>query len=55
MEKLLTITEVAKFLRVSSGTIRKWSSKGLFPVYRLGTRGDRRFKQEDIERFIKEA
>lgn len=54
-EKLMTIREVARFLRVSPNTIRNWNSQGLFCAYHLGTRGDRRFKQEDIENFMEKA
>ena len=50
--ELLTIREVAKWLRVKPSTIRHWSNKGLLHVYRLGPRGDRRFSREEIERFL---
>ena len=51
-EKLLTIVEVAKFLRVSTNTIRNWANKGLIRVYRIGAREDRRFRQQDIDDFL---
>ena len=54
-EKLMTITEVAKILRVHTNTIRLWNNKGLFPACHLGTRGDRRFMREDIDNFLKEG
>ena len=49
---MLTTTEVAHLLHVHPNTVRQWANKGLLPVYRLGTRGDRRFKREDVENFI---
>jgi len=50
---MLTTTEVAHMLHVHPNTIRHWANKGLLPVYRLGTRGDRRFKRKEVEAFIK--
>jgi DNA-binding transcriptional MerR regulator len=29
-------------------TVRRWSNQGILRAYRLGPRGDRRFKREDI-------
>ena len=51
--RMLTTTEVAHLLHVHPNTVRHWANKGLLPVYRLGTRGDRRFKQKEVENFIK--
>ena len=50
---MLTTTEVADFLNVHPNTLRRWANMGLLPVYRLGSRGDRRFKREDVEGFIR--
>jgi DNA binding domain, excisionase family len=52
--KLLTTTEVAEILRVHPNTIRQWSDKGLIHVYRLGPRGDRRFKRGDVDGFLRQ-
>jgi len=51
---MLTTTEVAHFLHVHPNTVRQWANKELIRVYRLGPRGDRRFKQEDIEDFLRQ-
>jgi len=51
--EMLTTTEVAKLLHVHPNTIRQWTKKGLLRAYRLGTRGDRRFKRKDIDIFMK--
>jgi hypothetical protein len=29
--------------------VRRWADKGILKVYRIGSRGDRRFKREDID------
>jgi len=49
---MLTTTEVAHLLHVHPNTVRRWANNGLLPSYRLGTRGDRRFKREEVEAFI---
>lgn len=49
---MLTTTEVASLLHVHPNTVRQWANKGLIHAYRLGPRGDRRFKWEELERFM---
>ena len=46
--KLLSVNDVADFLGVHSGTIRRWEKKGLLKSYTIGLRHNLRFKQEDI-------
>ena len=50
--KILRIGEAAHFLHVHPNTLRKWSSNGLIPTYRIGNRRDRRFKVEDLASFL---
>ncbi|MGD9142843.1 MAG: helix-turn-helix domain-containing protein [Dehalococcoidia bacterium] len=53
MEKpLLTIREVAQMLHVHVNTVRRWSNQGIIPSYRLGVRGVRRFKREEVEELV---
>jgi len=54
MEVMLTISDVAYFLNVHINTVRRWSNQGILKAYRIGSRGDRRFRQEDITRFLSE-
>lgn len=49
---MLTVSEVAYFLNVHINTVRRWSNQGILKVYRIGSRGDRRFRREDITRFL---
>ena len=51
---LLTVKEVARILHIHSNTVRRWSDRGLIRAYRISSRGDRRFKREDIARFLAE-
>ena len=49
---MLTIAETAYLLSVHIKTVRRWSNQGILKSYRIGTRGDRRFRREDIDSFI---
>jgi len=51
-DRLLTVRDVAELLHVHSNTARRWSDLGLIKSYRVGPRGDRRFRAEDINIFI---
>ena len=53
-DAMLTPGEVAGLLSVNINTVRRWTNKGLLKAYRIGTRGDRRFREEDIVSFISE-
>jgi excisionase family DNA binding protein len=45
---MLTVREVSQLLHVHSNTLRRWSDQGILKAYRIGPRGDRRFRPEDI-------
>lgn len=45
---MLTVREVSQLLHVHTNTLRRWSDQGILKAYRIGPRGDRRFKPEDI-------
>ena len=45
---MLTVTEVGRLLHVHCNTLRRWSNQGLITAYRIGPRGDRRFRPQDI-------
>jgi excisionase family DNA binding protein len=51
---MLTIRDVAHLLKVHVNTIRRWSNQGMLKGYHIGSRGDRRFRREDIDVFLKE-
>lgn len=46
---MLTTSEVARVLNVHINTVRRWSNQGILKAYRIGSRGDRRFRREDVE------
>jgi len=50
--RMLTVAEVARMLHIHDNTARRWADQGVIKAYRISRRGDRRFKQEDIVRFL---
>jgi excisionase family DNA binding protein len=51
---MLTVREVAQLLHVHPNTLRRWSNNGRIRAYRITPRGDRRYKREEIDRFLAE-
>ena len=49
---MLTASDIARLLNVHINTVRRWSNQGILKAYRVGSRGDRRFRHEDITRFL---
>lgn len=45
---LLTVREVAKLLRVSTLTVKRWGKRGKLPAIRINSRGDRRYRKESV-------
>jgi len=54
MSNMLTLREVARVLHVHPNTLRRWSNDGKIRAYRITERGDRRFKREEVARFLAE-
>ena len=54
MEGMLTVSEVAQLLHIHPNTLRRWSNEGRLNAFRITPRGDRRFKRQDVERFLTE-
>lgn len=55
METMLTVRQVADFLQVSICTVRRWSDKNMLSFYRVGPRGDRRYRRADVNRFLEQS
>jgi excisionase family DNA binding protein len=49
---MLTVKDVARFLNIHTNTVRRWSDNDILKAYRITPRGDRRFRKEDIDRFL---
>lgn len=52
--KLLRIREVAEMLGVNPETLRRWDREAKLPAIKVSKRGDRRYKLEDVQKFIEE-
>ena len=52
---MLTPGDVAHLLGIHVNTVRRWSEKGILRAYRVSPRGDRRFRREDIDSFLREG
>jgi excisionase family DNA binding protein len=55
LSPMLTTGEACRMLCVHSNTLRRWSEQGVIVAYRIGPRGDRRFKREDVLALLVEA
>ena len=49
---MLTVKDVAQLLHIHSNTVRRWANQGTIKAYRITSRGDRRFRREDISHFL---
>lgn len=53
-KKLLTIGETAELLGVSIDTLRKWDGKNILSSFRPSSAGNRYYRKEDLEKFLKQ-
>jgi len=51
--RLLKIGEAAEMLSVNPETLRRWDRQGKLKAVIISKRGDRRYRKQDIENFIK--
>jgi len=54
IEGMLTVSEVAQLLHVHPNTLRRWTNEGRLNAFRITPRGDRRFKKQEVDRFLSE-
>lgn len=52
-QELLRVGQVAALFNVHPNTVRRWSKQGILKGFRVGPRGDRRFRREDVERLMR--
>jgi len=48
----LRTADVARLLGIHENTVRRWADDGSLKSYRVGKRGDRRFRRDDVERAL---
>ena len=51
-EPLMTIEDVAAFLKVTQTTIRRWTNSGQLKCYRIGNKNERRFDKQQIAEYL---
>lgn len=51
-EPMLRLSQVAEYLSVHPNTVRRIHPLDL-PFFRVGNRGDRRYRPQDVERYLK--
>ncbi len=49
---MLTASEVAAMLHLHVNTVKRLGDRGELPFYRVCSRGDRRFRLEDVMAFL---
>ena len=49
---IMTCDEVAEFLRVHVSSVRRWSRSGKLRAFKVGGRGDWRYRQQDVLAFL---
>jgi len=48
----LTIKQASELLQVHPNTLRSWNKKGVLTAHRIGIRGIRRYKRDDLIKFM---
>ena len=51
-DRLLTLREVAEYLRLKERTIYKWAEEGAIPASKLGSAW--RFRKSDVDEWVEE-
>jgi excisionase family DNA binding protein len=51
----LTTGEVSHLANIHVSTVRRWADQGILKSYRIGPRGDRRFRRKDVALLFKET
>jgi len=54
LDRMLTAAEVAEMLHLHVNTVKRLGDRGELPFYRVCKRGDRRFRLEDVQRFLED-
>jgi len=55
LPELLTLEEASAYLKCHPNTLRQWDKKGILPAIRIGVRKVRRYKKEDLEKFVQSS
>ena len=50
--ELISLQEACDILKCHPNTLRQWDNKGILVAVRFGERKDRRYKKDDIMKFL---
>ena len=53
--KLITLKEASFMLRCHENTLRAWDKKSILKAVRIGVRGDRKYKKNQIVDFLNKS
>ncbi|MGB2791582.1 MAG: helix-turn-helix domain-containing protein [Candidatus Moraniibacteriota bacterium] len=53
--EILTLQEACDILHCHPNTLRNWDNKGFLKAIRFGTRGDRRYRRDDILKLLRRS
>lgn len=48
MPELLSLKEACDILKCHPNTLRQWDKKGILKAIRIGARGDRKYRRDEI-------
>lgn len=55
LSEYLTLKQVSELLKVHPNTLRNWDKNGTLKPIRIGERKIRRYKKEDIQKFLEQS
>lgn len=55
LPEYLTLKEVTSLLKVHENTLRNWDNNGTLKAVRIGGRKIRRWKKDDVLKFLEES
>lgn len=55
LPNILTLQQACDALNCHPNTLRKWDNKDLLKAMRFGTRRDRRYRKQDIIKFLNKS
>ncbi len=55
LPELITLSDAAEILKVHPNTLRAWDKKGILVAVRIGEKGIRKYKKEDIIKLINKS